>query len=92
MPLAADHPFLEVLGTIFIFFLFVGWFGLLIVMIGDVFSRHDIRGGKKVLWLLLLIFVPFIGVFAYVIVNSEGMAQRRADRALRDYVRREQLE
>jgi hypothetical protein len=92
MPLAADHPFLEVLGTILIFFLFVGWFGLLIVTIGDVFSRHDIRGGKKVLWLLLLIFVPFIGVFAYVIVNSEGMAQRRADRALPDYVRREQLE
>jgi hypothetical protein len=87
MPLAADHPFLEVLGTILIFFLFVGWFGLLIVMIGDVFSRHDIRGGKKVLWLLLLIFVPFIGVFAYVIVNSHGIAQRRADRALPDYVK-----
>jgi hypothetical protein len=47
MPLAADHPFLEVFGTILIFFLFVGWFGLLIVTIGDVFSRHDIRGGKK---------------------------------------------
>ena len=92
MPLAADHPFLEVLGTILIFFLFVGWFGLLIVMIGDVFSRHDIRGGKKVLWLLLLIFVPFIGVFAYVIVNSDGIAQRRAERALPDYARREQLD
>ena len=86
MPLAADHPFLEVLGTILIFFLFVGWFGLLIVMIGDVFSRHDIRGGKKVLWLLLLIFVPFIGVFAYVIVNSDGIARRRAERAVPDYV------
>jgi hypothetical protein len=64
----------------------VGWFGLLIVTIGDVFSRHDIRGGKKVLWLLLLIFVPFIGVFAYVIVNSDGIAQRRTERALPDYV------
>ena len=85
MPLAADHPLLEVLGTILIFFLFVGWFGLLIVTIGDVFSRHDIGGGNKALWLLLLILIPFIGVFAYVIVNSDGIAQRRAERALPDY-------
>ena len=92
MPLAADYPFLEVLGTMLIFFLWVSWFWLLIIVIGDVFSRHYIKGGKKALWLLFLLFVPFIGVFAYLIVNSDEMAQRRAARALPDYQRREQLD
>ena len=44
---AADYPFLEVLWTMLIFFLWVMWFWLLIVIIGDVFRRHDIGGGKK---------------------------------------------
>jgi hypothetical protein len=92
MPLAADYPFLEVLGTLLIFFLFVSWFWLLIIVIGDVFTRHDIKGWKKAAWLLFLLIVPFIGVFAYLIVNSDGMAQRRAERALPDYARREQLD
>jgi hypothetical protein len=84
MPLAADYPFLEVLGTMLIFFLWVSWFWLLIIVIGDVFSRHDIKGGKKALWLLFLLFVPFLGVFVYLIANSDGMAHRRAARAIPD--------
>jgi hypothetical protein len=80
MPLAADYPFLEVLGTLLIFFLFVSWFWLLIIVIGDVFTRHDIGGWKKAAWLLFLLIVPFIGVFAYLIANGDGIAQRNAER------------
>jgi Phospholipase_D-nuclease N-terminal len=89
MLIAADYPFLEVLWTMLIFFLWVSWFWLLIVVIGDVFSRRDIGGGKKTVWLLFLLFVPFIGVFAYLIANSDEMADRRAARALPDYDRRD---
>jgi hypothetical protein len=44
-----------------------------------VFRRRDIGGGTKTLWLIFLLFLPFLGVFAYLIANSEGIAQRNAD-------------
>jgi Phospholipase_D-nuclease N-terminal/Short C-terminal domain len=73
---AADYPFLEVFWTLIVFFLWVAWFVLLFRIVGDVFRRHDIGGGKKTLWLIFILFVPFIGVFAYLIVNSDDMARR----------------
>jgi Phospholipase_D-nuclease N-terminal len=76
MILAADYPFLEVLWTMLVFFVWVAWFILLFRIVADVFRRHDISGGKKTLWLLFILFVPFIGTFAYLIANSDDMARR----------------
>jgi hypothetical protein len=90
---AADYPFLDVLWTMLVFFAWVAWFWLLIVVASDVFRRHDIGGGKKTLWLLFMLFVPFIGVFSYLIANNEAMTQRNLERAraqqaqLDDYVK-----
>lgn len=90
---AADYPFLEVLWTMLVFFAWIMWFWLLIVIIGDLFRRHDIGGGKKTIWLIFLLFLPFLGVFAYVIANSKSMAERNRERAMAqrsqfdDYVR-----
>jgi len=79
MVLAADYPFLDVLWTLLIFFLWISWLMLLFHVIGDVFRRRDMSGGSKTLWLLVLLFVPFLGVFAYLIANSDDMAQRNAE-------------
>jgi predicted PurR-regulated permease PerM len=79
MVLAADYPFLDVLWTILIFFLWVAWFMLLFHVIADVFRRRDASGGKKALWLIFVLFAPFLGVFAYLIANSDDMAQRQAE-------------
>lgn len=90
---AAEYPFLEVLWTMLIFFAWVMWFWLLIVIIGDIFRRRDIGGGKKTIWLIALLFLPFIGAFAYVLTNSQSMAERNRERAeaqrtqFDDYVR-----
>jgi hypothetical protein len=81
MLLAADYPFLDVVWTMVIFFIWVAWFMLLFHVIGDVFRRHDIGGGSKTLWLIFLLFVPFLGVFVYLIANSEEMARRSMERA-----------
>ena len=81
MPLAADYPFLEVLYTLLIFFVWVAFFWLLITVAIDVFRRRDIGGGKKALWLIFMLFIPFVGVFAYLIVNHDEMAQRNLDQA-----------
>ena len=93
MVLAADYPFLDVLWTLIVFFLWISWFMLLFHAIGDVFRRRDITGGKKTLWLIFLLFAPFLGVFVYLIANSDDMAQRNAEqmaaarRETDDYVR-----
>ena len=93
MVVAADYPFLEVLWTMLVFFLWVSWFVLLFRIVGDVFRRHDIGGGKKTLWLIFLVLVPFIGVFAYLIANADDMARRNvqevqaAQTQFDDYVR-----
>ena len=41
----------------------------------------DIGGGAKTLWLVFVILVPFLGVFVYLIANSDKMAKRNVERA-----------
>jgi hypothetical protein len=80
MVVASSYPFLGVLWSMLVFFLWVSWFVLLFHVIGDVFRRDDASGWNKTLWLIFLVFVPFIGVFAYLIANSDDMARRSAER------------
>ena len=83
MLVAADYPFLEVVGTMLVFFAWIIWFWLIIKVAIDVFRRHDIGGGKKCIWIIFIIFVPFIGVFAYLIINGSHMAERDVDEVKR---------
>jgi Phospholipase_D-nuclease N-terminal/Short C-terminal domain len=81
MLLAADYPFLGVLWSMLVFFLWIAWFVLLFHVIGDVFRRRDASGWKKTAWLIFVILVPFLGVFAYLIANSDDMARRNIEQA-----------
>jgi hypothetical protein len=91
--IAADYPFLDVLWTMLIFFAWIIWFWLLITVFADVFRRHDTSGVSKVLWIIFVILVPFLGVFIYLIVNHDGMTERSTSQAqaqraqMDDYVR-----
>ena len=93
MLLAADYPFLDIFWSMLIFFLWISWFMLLFHVIGDVFRRRDATGAKKTAWLIVLLFVPFLGAFAYLITNGDDMARRKieeaeaARREMDDYVR-----
>ena len=93
MPIAADYPFLDVFWTMMVFFAWVIWFWLLITVFGDLFRRHDISGWGKAGWMVLVIVLPYFGVFAYLIAQGKHMAERKsadvqASRAaFDDYVR-----
>jgi hypothetical protein len=71
-------------------FAFVLWFWLLVTIFSDLFRRHDISGWVKALWLILVIFTSYIGIFVYLITQSRGMAERNARQAeaARDELRR----
>ena len=81
MLLGADYPFLEVLWTMFVFFAFIIWFWILITIFADIFRRHDTSGFSKVLWIVFVIILPFLGVFIYLIANHDGMTERNIERA-----------
>jgi hypothetical protein len=91
--LAADYPFLDLMWTMLVFFIWILWFWLLFTVFADVFRRHDLSGWGKTAWLVFTILVPFLGVFVYLITQNEGMTQRNVERAraeksqLDDYVR-----
>jgi Short C-terminal domain/Phospholipase_D-nuclease N-terminal len=74
--LFAEYPFFSVLGSMLIFFCWVIWFWLLITVFADLFRRHDTSGFSKVLWIIFVIVLPFLGVFIYLITNNQGMTER----------------
>ena len=76
MLVAADYPVLGVFWSMLIFFIWIAWFMLLFHIVGDVFRRRDASGAKKTLWLIFLLFVPFLGTFIYLIANGDDMAKR----------------
>lgn len=80
--LAYDYPLLGVIWTTVIFMLWILWFILLFRIVADIFRSEDLGGWGKTLWLVFVIFLPFLGVFVYVLARGKGMTQRSVDRAV----------
>jgi hypothetical protein len=77
---ATDYPFLDILWTMIIFFVWLIWIWTVISILADVFARRDISGWGKAAWTVFLIAVPFLGVLIYMITNSDDMAERRVQK------------
>jgi hypothetical protein len=73
--------FANFVADAFAIFMFILWFWLLITVSSDLFRRHDISGFGKVLWVILLIVLPYIGIFAYILTQGRGMAERDREQA-----------
>ncbi|HEY3829639.1 MAG TPA: SHOCT domain-containing protein [Solirubrobacteraceae bacterium] len=76
MILATSYPFLEVVWTMFVFFAFIVWLWILFTVLADLFRRHDTTGLHKVLWIIFIIVLPYLGVFVYLISQHNGMTER----------------
>ncbi|MGW9073924.1 SHOCT domain-containing protein [Streptomyces yangpuensis] len=87
-----DYPLLNLFWTMLWFFLWVMWFFLLFKIITDIFRDHSLHGWGKAGWLILVLLVPFLGVFVYVIARGHSMHERDAkqmkenEAAFRSYV------
>ncbi|MGA8056113.1 MAG: PLDc N-terminal domain-containing protein [Burkholderiales bacterium] len=71
------------LVDVFVIFMFVLWIWLLISVFSDLFRRHDISGGAKVIWVIFLIILPYLGVLAYLLTQGGGMAERNQAQAMK---------
>jgi predicted membrane channel-forming protein YqfA (hemolysin III family) len=86
------YTYSNFLANAFAIFIFVLWFWLFIIVATDLFRRHDVSGFGKVCWVILLIVLPYIGIFVYLLTQGRGMAQRQQEQAkqaqeeLRNYV------
>ncbi|MGD9734487.1 MAG: SHOCT domain-containing protein [Solirubrobacterales bacterium] len=95
MPPLADISFGELLLVVVEIFLFVIWIWILFTIITDLFRDHEMSGWGKALWILFLVFIPFLTALVYLIARGSGMrdrtikAQAEAKKHFDDYVRQQ---
>jgi hypothetical protein len=74
---ATSYPFFNILWETLIFFAWVIFIWIAITVLIDVFRRRDISGWAKAAWVIFVVLIPWIGVLVYLIVNHDGMAERK---------------
>jgi len=75
--LAYEYPLLGAFLSMLYFFLFFMWIWIAVTVFIDIFRSHDMNGWVKALWLVFVIFLPFLGVFVYLIARGGKMAEHR---------------
>ena len=79
--------------AMFEFFIFFAWIMCVFYVFADIFRSHDMGGWAKTLWSLFIIFLPFLGIFVYLIARGNGMTKRAMEQQQQlqqqqaDYVR-----
>lgn len=92
MTLAAEWGTGQVFWSMLWFFLWFIWIWILIMVLMDIFRSHDLGGWGKTLWVLFVVFLPYLGVFVYLIARGHKMSEHAAqaaqaqDAAMRQYV------
>ena len=74
-------------------FAFIAYLFALFAVISDIFRDHELSGWLKAVWIIFLVFVPFLTVLVYLIARGRSMAERQArsaqqaEAATTDYIR-----
>ncbi len=72
-----DFGLWDVIVSMFWFMLLFAWIWLLISILGDIFRDRTLGGGAKALWVLFLIFLPWLGALIYLIARGGSMHERQ---------------
>ena len=75
------YPLLDAFLTMLWFFVWILWIFLVVRVIFDIFASRDLSGWGKAGWAILVIVLPFIGVFVYLIARGGKMQDREAREA-----------
>src|SRR6187431_3805955 len=79
--IASDWGSGQVLWSMLWFFMFFIWIWLLLMVFGDIFRSHDLSGWSKAIWTIFVIFLPYLGVFVYLIARGHKMSEHAAAEA-----------
>jgi hypothetical protein len=77
--ITVDYPLLNVFLTMFWFFAWSVWIFLVVWTLMLIFRRRDLSGWAKAAWVVFVIFVPLIGVLAYLIARGGHLANEQVD-------------
>ena len=79
--LAAEWGVGQVFWSILWFTLFFFWIWTVVIVFMDIFRSDDLSGWGKAIWTIFVIFLPFLGVFVYLIARGKQMQQHAVDAA-----------
>src|SRR4051812_35341435 len=68
--------FWDIIWFFFWSFVFIAYLFALFAIIGDLFRDRDTNGWLKAVWIIFLVFVPFITALIYLIARGNSMAER----------------
>jgi hypothetical protein len=68
--------FWDIVWFIFITWVFVAYLMVMFRIIGDIFRDQDTSGVVKALWIVALVFVPFLTALIYLISHGRDMTER----------------
>jgi hypothetical protein len=71
----------QVLWSMLWFTLFFLWIWTVVIVFSDIFRSEDLSGWGKALWSLFVIFLPYLGVFVYLIARGSKMRARAMNEA-----------
>ena len=77
----ADFGSGQVFWSMLWFFLFFIWIWLLVTVFSDIFRSHDMGGFAKAMWVIFVIFLPYLGVFVYLIARGHKMSEHALEAA-----------
>jgi hypothetical protein len=91
-----NYPLLDVFLTMLWFFVWCVWIFLVVWTLLSIFRRRDLSGWAKAAWVVFVIFIPLLGVLAYLIARGGHLAEEQVseynapqDEAARVYGRHE---
>jgi hypothetical protein len=92
--LASNYPLLDIFISTLYLALFLFWLILAFHVLSDLFHSHDLGGGAKTLWILLILIFPVVGCLLYVLTRGATMhqhevqeASEQSKKAFEDYIR-----
>src|SRR4029453_14422569 len=78
--IVADVSFADIFLLILWFYFLFLWIMVLFHILSDLFRDHTLPAVTKTLWVLFLVFLPFLAALVYLLPRGKGMAERAAAR------------
>jgi hypothetical protein len=76
----ADVSFMDIFWSMLWFFFLFIWIIVLANILTDLFRDRSLSGVAKTLWVVFLVFLPFLAALVYFLTRGRGMAERAAAR------------